>query len=610
MRSGRLWAGSGDVDVALAALVHRLSGGDELLARTAALVSRERALGHVCIHLRDHAGVRERSGEAGEERFRWPDLGVWRQRLQSSDLVAGEDTRALTPLVLDDADRLFLSRYFRAERRLAALLAACAARARDLDGALTDDLFEALFPPGDERVADQAASARAALRGGLTLVSGGPGTGKTTTVSRILALLLASDPELRIALAAPTGKAAARLGESIAEVLGRLSSPGLSPRGVDDELLARVPREARTLHRLLGYSPRRDRFRHRPDDPLPFDVVVVDEASMVDLLMMDALVAALPQGAGLVLLGDRDQLASVEAGFVFGDLCAAAGLGSRDASPALAGSGVELRHSWRFEAQAGIGELARAVRDGRVGDARSALSNGAWHQVGWYRTSGPSAAAGGLGSTIEDALGAHLDAYLAADDAATALERLAAFRILCATRVGPWGVDRINLLVEALVARRGHPTSDRFYPRRPILVRQNDYQSQLFNGDLGICWRDAGGGVRAVFPGAGFPETDGLRSFPLATLPRHDTAWAMTVHKSQGSEFDNVLLVLPEDLAPADGDAARGLLSRELLYTGITRARRRVDLVASDDVLAAALARSSRRRSGLVDALAKLEAPL
>jgi exodeoxyribonuclease V alpha subunit len=191
-----------------------------------------------------------------------------------------------------------------------------------------------------------------------------------------------------------------------------------------------------------------------------------------------------------------------------------------------------------------------------------------------------------------------LDAYLAASDAASALERLAEFRILCATRVGPWGTERINLLVERRLAERGLATADRFYGRRPMLVLQNDYQNGLFNGDLGICWQD-GDRMRAVFPGAGGASP---RHLPLAKLPRHETAWAMTVHKSQGSEFDRVLFLLPED-----ADAAGAILSRELVYTGLTRARRRVDLVASPDVLRQALGRSSRRRSGLVDALRRIE---
>ena len=600
-------AGVAEIDVALARLVHRLSEGDELLARTAALVSRERGLGHVCVHLRDHAGAivdveSDRSTEATvARRFRWPEVPDWRRSLLESDLVADEHATRLMPLVLDAADRLYLSRYFRAERSLARGVSECATRARDagpdeLADSLFALLFASLFDGGDERVADQARAAKAALRGGLTLVSGGPGTGKTTTVARILVLLLAQNPELRIALAAPTGKAAARLGQSIAAGLAGLSSQAEladTLRRVFPHALDRVPTEARTLHRLLGYQPRRDRFRHRREDPLPFDVVVVDEASMVDLLMMNSLVEALakgPDGASLILLGDRDQLASVEAGFVFGDLASAAVLrdGSADGDEAgpLGGCAVELRHSWRFAEQTGIGDLALAVRQGDAAETLSILDDKSRIDVKRHR---PVDA-----ETILAPLESSLVEYLASGDVETALERLAAFRILCATRVGPWGVDRVNLLVERYLAERGHSTSERFYPRRPILVQQNDYQSGLFNGDLGVCWQD-GDRLRVVFPG---PGDQPPRRLPLAKLPRHDTAWAMTVHKSQGSEFDHVLLVLPDDV-----DAARGVLSRELIYTGLTRARRRIDLVASDEVLRAALGRTSRRESGLVDAL-------
>lgn len=598
-----------EIDVALARLVCRLSEGNELVAQTAALVSRERGLGHVCVHLRDQAAkvveLESRPGTAGSKSFRWPEVPEWRSRLVSSGLVSSglaasgwmeeaADTE-IKPLVLDDANRLYLGRYFRAERKLARGVAACAGRAKPLDeplDELVESLFHSLFVQDDERVADQARAARAALRGGLTLISGGPGTGKTTTVTRILVLLLASNPDLRIALAAPTGKAAARLAESIAAGLDALADqPELADtlRRVFPEVLERVPRDARTLHRLLGYQPRRDRFRHRADHPLPFDIIVVDEASMVDLLMMNALVDALPEDASLVLLGDRDQLASVEAGFVFGDLATAAGLRGESES-VLAGSALELRHSWRFARQTGIGDLASAVRAGDLATVLRVLHDGSQDDVRLQVHAGADSLLGPLESQIDE--------YLAAEDPQTALERLAAFRILCATRVGPWGVDRINLLVERSVENRlveqGFSASDRFYPRRPILVQQNDYQSGLFNGDLGICWQD-GDRLRAVFPGPGDAPP---RRLPLAKLPRHDTAWAMTVHKSQGSEFDCVLLVLPED-----PEAAGGILSRELVYTGLTRARRRVDLVATEAVLRSALAKSSRRESGLVDAL-------
>ena len=445
-------AGLSDIDIALANLVLRLSDGDELLAQTASLAGYERGLGHVCVHLRDHAGKvvdTEPKPVTNKGRgLRWPEVPEWRRHLLASKLVGEDESPRLNPLVLDAANRLYLSRYFRAERELARRIAGFAERAEDRpESNLVQALSDSLFDLGDERVADQARAAKVALRGGLTLISGGPGTGKTTTVTRILLLLLAADPELRVALAAPTGKAAARLGESIAAGLDALASqPELADTlcRVFPQVMDRVPREAKTLHRLLGYQPQRDRFRHRSESPLPADVVVVDEASMVDLLMMNALVAALPDGASLILLGDRDQLASVEAGFVFGDLATAAGLG-REGESALTGSAVELRHSWRFARKTGIGDLAAAVRAGDVVLAMKVLENPATVDVHLHRPAGVE--------SLLAPLEASIDEYLAAEDAETALEKLAAFRILCATRVGPWGVDRVNLLVERCLFR-------------------------------------------------------------------------------------------------------------------------------------------------------------
>ena len=483
-----------------------------------------------------------------------------------------------------------------------------------------------------------------ALNGTFTVISGGPGTGKTTTVTRILALLAAQDRETRFALAAPTGKAAARLEESIAEQLTKLS--------VAPEIRGRIPRSASTLHRLLGYSPRRDTFRHGEGSPLPADVLVVDEASMVDLLMMQNVVEALPPTARLILLGDRDQLASVDTGFVFGDLTTAVGLGRAGAvDPAAAasyeplagrpwpgpvmdgavdpaeqremqgeiqgevqaestiavplrGRGVELDISYRFRLRQGIGTVAGAIRRGDAPTVRRALDDPALDDVAWQPL--PDLPDRSLLATLED----KILACRRAPDPAVALARLAEFRILAATRIGSWGTERLNVLVETLLDFHGFPSLERFYPGRPVLVESNDYQSRLFNGDLGMIWPEQGS-LWAFFPdeaaassSGALPEIPsrlspgaGLRRLPLAKLPRHSTAWAMTVHKSQGSEFDHVLLVLPEhDL----GD----LLSRELLYTAVTRAKQRVDVRAPGLVLEQAVGRSSRRRSGLVEALA------
>jgi exodeoxyribonuclease V alpha subunit len=609
--------GLAPIDLHFAELMRRRAGASadaEVVAATAALLSRERGRGHSCIDLGDWAGrplVHDRDGAPGPA---LPGRGAWERELDRSGLAGGPGDA--TPLVRDGAGRVYLRRYFDAEQRIAEALRGRLRRPPpEPDGetsARIEGLFRELFPAaGSPQPDGQAAAAAAALRGAVTLVSGGPGTGKTTTVARILALLRTAEPELRVALAAPTGKAASRLGESIAAQLETLP--------IAADLRARIPSRAATLHRLLGYLPRDDRFRRHPGRPLAVDLLVIDEASMVDLLLMDAALAALPESARVVLLGDRDQLASVETGSVFGDLCAAAGLdqtaagtgegaaagagqGAQPCAPtkaatplaaALHGSAVELRTSYRFGGRSGIGELARSIREQDAGAALDVLADAGRSDV--HRRDPPRRRDGEDPRAVLAPIADDLDGYLDAGSPAEALRRLGRFRVLCAAHRGPWGVEDLVARVESLLLRRGVPVGDPWYHGRPILITANDYQVRLFNGDLGICWAD-GDGLAAWFP-----DEPGPRRLPLARVPAHATAWAMTVHKSQGSEFDRVLLTLPESDMP--------LLTRELLYTGVTRARERLWLVAEAGVLRAAIGRRGRRASGLIDALLGAEPP-
>lgn len=589
------------IDVQLGALLTRRAQAANasptdahLIGLAAAMLSAERARGHSCLSLAELASsAQPHVASPGQPPM--SDAHAWRTLLRASALCG--DGHTPTPLVLD-ADRLYLARYHRAEKRLASAMIARLPDARTPEPAPgVQSLFRVLFPAlPDGQVDWQAVAAAAALRNRLTIITGGPGTGKTTTVARILALVLQARPAMRIALVAPTGKAAARLAEAIADQAGSLP--------LDPSLRALLPAGGRTLHRLLGYQPWDDRFAASADDPLTEDLVIVDEASMVDVLLMDALFAALRSDARIILLGDQDQLASVDTGFVLGDACFAAdqggathgaGLGewaahlggapldTRAGASPIRDAVVRLRRSWRFDDHPGISALAAAMRAGDAGAALAVLADAAVPDVALRAR---PASTGELMAPFAPLF----DDYIATADPVQALERFACFRVLCALRDGPSGVGGINDRIERWLRARGTPTRTRWYAGRPVLITANDHATKLYNGDVGVTLADAGV-TRVWFPdGAG-----GVRSFTPSRLPSHETAWAMTVHKAQGSEFAHVMLVLPQD------DSI--VLTRELLYTAVTRARAGVDIVGDARVLAAGIGRATRRSSGLADRL-------
>jgi exodeoxyribonuclease V alpha subunit len=581
------------LDVAFARFVAHAGGEVPELVLAAALVSRHVERGHACVDLSALAGrvvlPGDDDGPDPGAPVVAPSLARWRAVLEASPAV-GPDR----PLILDGAGRLYLARYWQHEQALARSLRARASWNPPVDEARLRNDLARLFPRGGVVPDWQKIAAAVAVLRGLCVVSGGPGTGKTSTVVRVLALLAGqSETALRIGLAAPTGKAAARLQEAIRAARAALP--------IDERLRARIPDDAATIHRLLG--ARRDSSRPRRDaaHPLALDVLVVDEASMVDLALMSRLVAALPPAARLVLLGDRDQLASVEAGAVLGDVCGpapgfsaafrarverlvGASLPVTASVPSpLADSIVLLTRSHRFRAESGIGRLAAAVNRGAGAEALAVLDDPAIADVG---------RAEGDAETLFGAARAGYAAYHARILAgATPVEAFAAFRgfrVLCAHRRGPGGAEMLNARLSEVLGARGD-----WYPGRPVLVTENDYALRLFNGDVGIALPDpeAAGRLRVYFEG----DAGRLRRIPPSRLPPHETTYAMTIHKSQGSEFGRVLLVLP----PQDSR----LLTRELLYTGITRAGEAVTLWGDELVLGAAIARGLRRSSGLRDAL-------
>ncbi|TGD90001.1 exodeoxyribonuclease V subunit alpha [Mycolicibacterium sp. CH28] len=523
---------------------------DERVALAIAFVVRAVRGGSVCVEL---ASVPAQIDMAD---LPWPEPGPWLAAVAASPLLS-------SPAVLHlEEGLLYFDRYWLEERQVAAdVLALAQPRPQ---GQLPD--VARLFPAGYD---EQRRVAEVALSHGLTVLTGGPGTGKTTTVARLLALLaeqaeLDGKPRLRIALAAPTGKAAARLQEAVQAEIGELEP-------ADSARLAGL--RATTLHRLLG--SRHDtssRFRHHRLNRLPHDVIVVDETSMVSLTMMARLIEAVRPDARLLLVGDPDQLASVDAGAVLADLVE--GLSARAATPV-----AKLVRSHRFGAS--IGALAQAIRVGDTDRAIDVLNAGGEH-IEWVNTDEPTGIMRGV--LVPHALRLREAAVLG--DGPAALATLEEHRLLCAHRHGPHGVTYWNRQVERWVAEETEaPNWAAWYVGRPLLVTANDYGLRLYNGDTGVTvLRD--GVLRAVMAGAG-----GLVEFGIGRLADIETMHAMTIHKSQGSQAAEVTVLLP----PEDSR----LLTRELLYTAITRAQTKVRVVGSAEQLAAAVAHRAVRATGL-----------
>jgi exodeoxyribonuclease V alpha subunit len=506
----------------------------------------------------------------------WSDGAAWRDRVAASPLVAvGEDDPAVRPLRLL-GHRLYLDRYWREERQVAGGFGALAHGAPvALDAARLDEGLRRLF--GDDELSSSAAAARAAVERRLVVVAGGPGSGKTTVIARVAALLAEQEPQRRplLALAAPTGKAAARLQEA---VRGQAATLDVEP-AVRDWL---TQLEATTIHRLLGWRPgSHTRFRHDRARHLPHDAVIVDEASMLSLTLMARLLEALRPDARLVLVGDPDQLASVEAGSVLGDLVRAGDAG--------AAAVVRLEGVHRYGAA--IAAVADAVRRGDADALLAALADGA-DGVSWIAADPAEAAASGALAPVRDrvrAAGRAVAQAAQAGDAEAALAALGAFRLLCAHRRGPYGVAHWLGEVETWLSQDAPPGGAGAIGR-PLLVTANDYGLQLFNGDVGVVVAGSDGAPLAVFERGARPL-----AVPPGRLDAVETAYAMTIHKGQGSQFGGAVVLLPPPDSP--------VLTRELLYTAVSRARDELVVVGTEASIRAALARPVARASGLQERL-------
>jgi len=639
---------------------------DPLVLLAAALTSHQLGHGHVCLDLfetlraPDFALSLPPEGDAPAGVMLLPSQLLetlegahWCKVLAGSPLVAlaadaGESARQ-RPLVLS-GKRVYLRRYWAYERRIDLALRQRLAEHETTPSDLAQRLDE-LFgsAPKSGMIDWQKLACALSTRGLFSIVTGGPGTGKTTTVVRLLALLQAPAVEagqpLRIRLAAPTGKAAARLTESISQQVQSLK--------VAESVREKIPSEVTTVHRLLGSRPGTRHFRHHAGNRLPLDVLVVDEASMIDLEMMANLLDALPPHARLVLLGDKDQLASVEAGAVLGDLCRDAEAGwyspqtrqwlesvsgeslqgsglceDRDGTHPLAQQVVMLRHSRRFDEGSGIGQLARRVNQQLPDEARQLLAARSHDDVFSLPLKGEHDHA--LERLVLDGHGAGPHGYRHylsllrkqrpptgtplehpgwLEWAREVLKAFDTFQLLCAVRKGPWGVEGLNQrIAEALLKARLIDSDQQWYEGRPVLMTRNDYGLGLMNGDIGIALKlperdgpDAGESVLRV----AFPRNDGrggVRFVLPSRLNDVETVYAMTVHKSQGSEFAHTALILPDALNP--------VLTKELIYTGITRAKHWFTLIEPcAGVFEEAVQRKVKRLSGLMLELEEGGAP-
>ncbi len=600
------------------------SQADENTLLAAMLVSNQSGKGDVCINLQQLSEQGLFSDSQANVSISTPSKSTWLESLKNSVLVSSDD--AVAPLTLIDDNFLFLTRYWNYERSLAADVVAKAISKPGIDIALLKIGLERYFSRANIIADDgdtdwQMLAAVLALLNKFTVITGGPGTGKTTTVTKILALFAEQNQlaeqnqqemlarKKKIVLAAPTGKAANRLSESIKKAKVELDLAA--------DVAQQIPDEVITIHRLLGTSSAKSTCFYNADNRLYLDLLVVDEASMIDLAMMTKLMQALPETAQIILLGDMNQLASVESGSVLADICAT-GMNSnysfgmsqllssqfgcqnkdqdKDHSQGithpLGDCVASLKKSYRFGSNSGIGKLANATNGSDPDSFFAAFSDKIFADISWSQLDSTS-----LQKSIDSIDIKHYRNYLQAQDAEQALQQLSKFQILSPVREGAFGVDNLNKLVKARLQRAGLISgNDNCFHGQPIMITENNYNTGLYNGDVGIIWNQEGE-LSGYFPLA----EGGVKRFALAKLPAYETVFAMTVHKSQGSEFDNVLIVFPDKHAEH--------LTKELLYTAITRAKKSVCIWGKQDVMAltiqAKVNRNSLLQNELINRIAK-----
>jgi len=598
----------GPTEAHLTSIIARLVPEVDPLSLLALVVaSRGARLGHTCINL-DVDGPSDTewgsiTGASGRSpALQWPNTQEWLDLLTVSPIVATPDsgsTEPLRPLVLDGR-RIYLQRYWLHEVQVAEVLGRYrpAAGSTEAIEATLDLLFADArgrghestdqVSPADQGDNTQRRAAGLALNGGLSIITGGPGTGKTFTIARILAgahyLATLEGKSFSAALAAPTGKAAARITESLHIAFESLAD--LLPSSPV------IPESATTIHTLLGWATG-DRFRHNRHNPLPHDLVIIDETSMVSLSLMASLLEAVKPTATLVLVGDPDQLASIEVGTVLSDIIGPAGRPAGDSrSPAAVTSSEKssltdritvLTRTHRFDDESEIAELAEAVRNGDIDAALVVLARGG--RVEWVKSDDSLGVSRVVHEVVEPSIRVAEAALLG--DSTTAMAAASSVKVLAATRSRPFGVDHWSELIESAVVDRvaGVNNTRPWFVGRPVIVTSNDRMNRIANGDVGIVVANGNSMTVAL------PDADGFRHLPTSRLAEVDTWWAMTIHKSQGSEFDHVVVSLPPSGSP--------VLSRELLYTGITRARQRVTILADESSLRVAIERTVTRASGL-----------